>query len=71
MGDAWQGSEVNGLGAGPSPDRMASSFPWCPGLSKPDPCLILPGGKKFPLREKASPSQSSFFIREEAEFLKT
>ena len=20
------------LGAGPSPDRMASSFPWCPGV---------------------------------------
>ena len=58
------------LGVGPS-DRMVSSLPWCPGLYNPDPCLILPGEKKFPPREKVSPSQSSFFIREEAEFLKT
>lgn len=57
------------LGVGPS-DRMVSSLPWCPGLYKPDPCLTLPGENKSPPREKVSPSQSSFFIGEEAGFLK-
>ena len=61
------------LGVGPSPDRMVSSFPWCPGLYQPDPCLIFPGEKKFPLREKVSPSQSSgiyFFFQSSFFFYK-